>query len=156
MGRGHLNRAAALAIVAILAAAAPAAAALRWRLVAGGPALASSVATTTAYVALARPAVREFAAQLPKPGIAKARSVDFARDALVAVFGEFGCRDGLIDVRAVEQQGTLITVDLVEHTPKPATVMCMAVYPTYRLLTVPKATLSKPYPLRAKVTLARA
>jgi hypothetical protein len=156
VGRGHLNRAAALATVAFLAAAAPAAAALRWRLVAGGPALGSTVTTPVAYVALTRPAVGRFEANLPTPAIARVRGVDFSRDALVAVFAEFGCRDGLIDVSSVEQQGKLVHVDLVEHAPKPATVMCMAIYPTYRLLTVPKAGLSKPYPLRATVTLARA
>jgi hypothetical protein len=75
---------------------------------------------------------------------------------VVAVFGPFGCRDGRIDVGSLTQRGSTLTVRLRERSPDPGTMECMAIFETFRLLTVPKAALHTPYPTRATVTLARA
>jgi hypothetical protein len=136
--------------------ATPAAAALSWRLVARGPAESSGPPGTAAFVALTRAATAPFAARLPQSAAGKLAAVDFTRNALVAVFGEFGCQDGLISVDAIAQRGTSIAIGLVQRSPKPGTATCMAIFPTFRLLTVAKASLHRPYPTRATVTLARA
>jgi hypothetical protein len=75
---------------------------------------------------------------------------------VVAVFGPFGCKDGRIDVVSLTQRGSTLAVGLRERAPAPGTMECMAIFETFRLLTVPKAALHKPYPTHATVTLARA
>ena len=87
---------------------------------------------------------------------AKLELVNFSKDAVLAIFGDFGCRDPQIVVSSIQQQGVLLTVKLVERPLKPGTVACMAIFPTYRFLLVSKAALRKPYPTRVTVTLARA
>jgi hypothetical protein len=143
-------------LVLVLVLVATAAAGLRWRLVAGGPAVGAPPSKTIAYVALSRSGARGFAPWLPERARAKVDAVDFKRDALVAVFGDFGCQDALIDVASVEQQGSALAVRLVQHPPDPGTAVCMGIFETYRLLALSKAALHRPYPARASVTLARA
>jgi hypothetical protein len=87
-------------------------------------------------------------------GAAKVARVDYSRNAVVAIFGEFGCQDSLIEVMSVLQHGTTLSVKLVRTQPKPGTAQCMAIFGTYRVLVVPKTSLRKPYPTRAVVTLA--
>jgi hypothetical protein len=75
---------------------------------------------------------------------------------VVAVFGPFGCKDGRIDVASLTQRGNVLAVGMRERSLAPGTMECMAIFETFRLLTVPKAALGRPYPTRATVTLARA
>jgi hypothetical protein len=100
--------------------------------------------------------VAAFAARTGRRGAAALRDVDFSRDAVVAVLGPFGCKDGRIDVGSLTQRGNALAVSLRERAPAPGTMECMAIFETFRLLTVPKAALHRPYPTRATVTLARA
>lgn len=155
MGRRHLIRLATI-VALLIAPAAPAGAALHWRLLADGPAPGSPVSATTAYIALSRAATAPFSPRLPGTAAAKLARIDFSRDALVAIFGEFGCRDASIAVSSIEQHGTRIAIKLLEQPPKPGTMQCMAIYETYRLLLVSKSLLQRPFPTRADVTLARA
>ena len=54
------------------------------------------------------------------------------------------------------RDGTALAIGLVQHAQKPGTMECMAIYQTYRFLTVPKSSLARPYPTHATVALARA
>jgi hypothetical protein len=135
--------------------AAPASASIRWQLVARGTA-GGLADRPEGYVALDRPSAAAFAARTGKTGAAAIRRVDFTRDAVVAVFGPFGCQDGRVDVASLAQRGTTLVVKLLERSLAPGTAECMAIFETFRLLAVPKATLHKPYPAQAAVTLARA
>jgi hypothetical protein len=155
VGRRHLNGAACAAALALAAVPSAGAASLPWRLLADGAAPGSSVLETRAYVALSRPATRPFASFLPAPAVKTLAGVDFARRALIAVSGEFGCRDSLIRVDSVTQNGRTLAVALVEHLPPPGVATCMAIFPTYRLLTLARSNL-RPLPTHATVTLARA
>jgi hypothetical protein len=107
-------------------------------------------------VAVDRPSAAAFAARTGKSGAAAIRRVDFSRDAVVAVFGPFGCKDGRVDVTSLAQRGGTLRVRLRERPVAPGTVECMAIFETFRLLVVPKSALQKPYPTRATVSLARA
>jgi hypothetical protein len=84
------------------------------------------------------------------------RSLDFSRYAVVAIFGEFGCRDHRIAVRTIVQRGTTLAVTLSQRPLAPGTVECMAIFPTYRVLSVEKAALRRPFPTHATVSLAPA
>jgi hypothetical protein len=155
MGRRHLIRF-AVAVAAALVLCASAGAAVQWRLLADGPS-AGGVATTKAFVALTlSSAGTQFGESLTRGAMRKLATVDFSRDAVVAVFGEFGCRDSLIDVSTLAQHGKTLSVSLVQRAPKPGTAQCMAIFATYRFLVVPKASLARPWPTRATVSLARA
>jgi len=155
VGRGNLSRFAAIAALSLFLAA-PAGAAIRWRVLADGASPGGPSTSTIGYVALTRSAASAFAERLPSRGRASLAGVDFSRDAVVAIFAAFGCRDSLIKVASVEQQGRTLDVGLVEHQPSPGTATCMAIFPTYRVLAVPKSALQRPYPTRTAVTLARA
>jgi hypothetical protein len=134
--------------------AAPAGATITWRVLADGPSRGMAPSAPTAYVALDRAATGTFSARLGG-GSATISRVDYAKDAVVAIFGEFGCEDSLIDVSSLSQHGTSLSVKLVQEQPAPGRAQCMAIFGTYRALAVPKASLRKPYPTRAVVTLAR-
>jgi hypothetical protein len=130
-------------------------ASLTWQLVGRGNADGFSD-RLQGYVAVDRPSTAAFAARTGKSGAATIRRVDFSRDAVVAVFGPFGCKDGRVDVTSLAQRGGTLTVRLRERPVAPGTVECMAIFETFRLLTLPKSALQKPYPTRATVSLARA
>ena len=156
MGRGNLSLFAAIVAIS-LALAAPAGAAIRWRVLADGASPGGAPSATAGYVALTRAAATNaFAQRLPAAGRAAVAAVDFSRDAVVAIFGAFGCRDSSIKVASIEQRDRTLAVGLVEHQPSPGTATCMAIFPTYRLLAVAKSALERPYPVRAAVTLGRA
>ena len=155
MGRRHLSRVIAAVAIA-LTFATPAGAAIRWRLLADGPSSSNSSPATTAYVALDRAATARFSARLTDAASAKLGGVDFQKDALIAIFGEFGCRDHRIVVSSIVQHGGTLATELVEHPLKPGTMECMAIYQTYRFVLIAKSMLDRPYPTRASVTLARA
>jgi len=154
VGRRHLIRLAAALAVAF-AAAASAGAADGWRVVADGPG-GGGAAPPVAFVATARPATSRFAARLPEQARAAVSAADFSQDALVAIFGEFGCRDSQIVVSSLAQHGGVLAVTLAQKLPAAGRMTCMAIFPTYRLLLVPKTQLQRPFPTRATVTLARA
>ena len=140
-----------------LAAAAPAGASIHWRRLADGSAAGGPAApATVAYVALDRAGTAQFSRRLPVSARTKIGQVRFGRDALVAIFGEFGCRDHSVTVSSLDQAGTKLAVSLREEPPAPGTVECMAIFPTYRLLLVAKSQLQIPFPTHAGVTLARA
>jgi hypothetical protein len=155
VGRRNLSSAAALAVCALVAAA-PASAGLRWRVLASGAANGAAVSTTTAYVALDASATQRFAARLPSPRARLVRAVDFSRQAVIAIFGEFGCRDHRIAVTAIVQRGSALAVTLVQRPLAPGTAECMAIFPTYRVLSLEKAGLRRPLPTHATVALAPA
>jgi hypothetical protein len=155
VGRGHLIRVAALgaSLSALVLPSGPAGATISWRTIADGPASGPAAQSATGYVALDRAAAQsQLAARLPAAGRARLAAVDFARDALVGIFGEFGCSDSRVAVSSIAQRGTTLAVRLVKRPQAPGTVECMALYPTYRLLLVPKSSLARPYPTRALVT----
>ncbi len=156
MGRGHVVRLAAAGAALVLALAAPATAAISWRLLDGGAAGGSAVSTTKGYIAVDRAATAAFASRLPASAKTKLATVDFSTTALVAIIGEFGCSDQLISVRSLEQHGETLTVALLQRQPKPGTARCMAIFATYRILSVDKSSLGRPHPTRVVVTLARA
>jgi hypothetical protein len=155
VGRRNLSSATTVAVVA-LAVTASASAELRWRVLATGAANGAAVSTTTAYVALDASATRRFAAKLPIPAARLVRAVDFSRQAVVAIFGEFGCRDHRIAVTAIVQRGTALAVKLAQRPLASGTAECMAIFPTYRVLSLEKVGLRRPLPTHATVTLARA
>jgi len=155
VGRGDLIRFAA-ATAAALTLCASAGAAVPWRLLADGPS-GGGAASTRAYVALTHSsAISQLSGELNNAATARLASVDFSRDVVVMVLGEFGCRDALIDVASIAQHGRTLAVSLVQRPPKPGTAQCMAIFETYRLLVVPKSSLARPYPTHATVSLARA
>jgi hypothetical protein len=155
VGRRHLIRI-ATAVAIALTLAAPAGAAVRWRLLADGPSAGSPSSSTVAVVALNRAATAKFSGRLTDAARAKLGKVQFSSDAVVAIFGEFGCRDPSIVVSSIEQHGSTLALNLIERPPAPGTMQCMAIYETYRVLLVAKSQLHLPYPTRAAVTLARA
>ena len=156
MGRRHL--AAFLASAAAwLVLVAPAGAGIGWRVVADGQAAGAPASTPKAYLAADRPAATaQFSSRLTDAARAKLARFDFSHDALLAIFGEFGCSDHRIAVSSIGQSGAALEVKLVERPPAPGTVECMAIYQTYRFLAVAKASLGRPFPTSAKVSLARA
>ena len=135
---------------------APAAGAIGWQVLAHGAAVGSAVLSPRAYVALKPITVELFAPRLSHVTRVDLASVDFSKDAVVAIFGEFGCSDKLISVTSIEQRGQTLAVTLLQQLPKPGTAQCMALFPTYRVLLIAKSSLRPPYPTRATVTLARA
>jgi hypothetical protein len=156
VGRRHLIRIAVAAAISLVAAA-PAGAAIHWRPLADGSAVGGPAApATVAYLALDRAGTAQFSRRLPASARTKIGQVQFGRDALVAIFGEFGCRDHSVTVSSLDQAGTKLAVRLREEPPAPGTVACMAIFPTYRLLLVAKSQLQIPFPTYAGVTLARA
>jgi hypothetical protein len=138
-----------------LGLAAPAGAAVPFRVLADGPSTGTGSSRPTGYVALDRAGTGSFAARLGRGGARLAR-IDYGKDALVAIFAEFGCDDALIRVSSLSQHGASLSVALVREQPPPGTVRCLAIFGTYRVLAVPRAALRPPYPTRAVVTLARA
>jgi len=93
---------------------------------------------------------------LPPEGQNALARNDFAKDAVVAVFGEWGCTDHRVVVTSVIRRARTIVVSLVMRPLPPGTAECLAIYPTYRLLAIAKAQLRRPFPTRAEATLARA
>jgi hypothetical protein len=81
---------------------------------------------------------------------------DFAEDAVVAVFGDWGCSDHRVVVTSVIRRARTIVVSLMMRPVAPGTAECLAIYPTYRLLAIAKAQLTRPFPTRAEARLARA
>ena len=156
MGRRHLSLAATVIIAVALVVTVPASAALRWRVLASGAAAGATVSTTTAYLALDASATHRFDAKLPGPAARLVRAVNYSRQAVVAIFGEFGCRDHRIAVTAIVQRGTALAVKLVQRPLASGTAACMAIFPTYRVLSIEKAGLRRPLPTHATVALARA
>jgi hypothetical protein len=111
--------------------------------------------TPVAFVAIDRASTARFAGRLPAAGSAALARIDFARSAVVAVFGEFGCEDHRVAVTSIVQHGALLVVSLVLRPLAPGTMECMALFETYRLLAVPKTALKRPHPTSAEAVLAR-
>jgi hypothetical protein len=111
--------------------------------------------TPQAYLAAGRAAAAQLGARVPADGRAALRGVDFSRDAVLAVFGEWGCQDHRIAVTSISRHGGTIVVSLARRPLAPGTVECQALYPTYRLLKVTKARLGQPLPTRARAQFAR-
>jgi len=155
VGRRHLSGAATLVALAFVATA-PAAAGIAWRVLADGAATGATSAATSASVAFDSAAAARLAARLPAAGARAVRGVDYARSGVVAVFGEFGCRDHRIAVSRIARHGATLAVTLVERPLAPATAECMAIFPTYRVLAVADASVGRPFPTRATASLARA
>ncbi len=141
--------------MAALVVGSTAAAALSWRTVSDGPAAGPTVSAAVGYVAASRSAaLGAFGSRLPAAARAKLAKVDFARNLLVAVFGEYGCNDANVVTAAVTRHGATLTVRLVPRPPAAGTVTCQALFPTYRFLAVPRSALVAPLPTRAVVDFA--
>jgi hypothetical protein len=155
VGRRHLSAAAALVALAS-ASASPAVAGITWRVLADGAAPGAPSTGTSASVAFDRPAASRLAARLPAAGARAVRAVDYSRSGVVAIFGEFGCRDARIAVSKIVRHGATLAVTLVERPLAPGTAECMAIFPTYRVLAVADSAVGRPSPTRATASLARA
>jgi hypothetical protein len=151
VGRRHLSLAAALAAAVVLAASASAG--VGWRELDRGMAPGVAPAAPVASVVLDRASALRLSVRLPAAGRAALAKVDWSRNLGVAVFGEFGCKDPRVAVTGITRRGTVLVVSLVERPLAPGTMECQALYPTYRLLAVPKAGLAKPYPTLARARL---
>jgi hypothetical protein len=154
VGRRHLSFLAAFAVA--LALAAPAGAGLRWHELARGEANLAQLSNPVAFVAADRNAAYQFAVGLPDKGNAAIGRVDFRRNAVVAVFGDFGCKDHRVVVSSLTRRGAKVTVSLVTKPLAPGTMECQAIFTTYRLLVVAKSQLGRPFPSVAEAKLARA
>jgi hypothetical protein len=152
VGRGHLILV-LLAAAAVLAAAAQAGTAISWQVVADGPSTGMPSTEPAGFIALNRPAAGPFIARVGR-GAAKLARVEWSKRAVVAVFGEFGCQDTQIAVSSIVQRGTQLRVALRRTPPPPGTAQCMAIFETYRLLSIPRASLRAPFPTRVEVSLA--
>jgi hypothetical protein len=150
VGRRHLSLALALAAAVVLAA--PAGAGVRWRELDRGRAPAI-VGAPGAFVMLDRAAAKRLSAHLPAAGRTALAKLDWSRNLAIAVFGRFGCKDPRVVTTNVVRRGDAFVLSLVERPLAPGTMECQALYPTYRLLAVPKASLAKPYPTSARVLL---
>ncbi len=153
MGRRHLIGAAVL--VTALVVASNGAAAISWRTVGDGPAAGPTVSTAAGYVVRSRSsALATFGSRLTVAARAKLAKVDFTRNLLVAVFGEYGCNDANVITTAVTRRGGRLTVRLVPRPPATGTMTCQALFPTYRFLAVPRSELAPPLPTRVVVDFA--
>jgi hypothetical protein len=152
VGRGHLILV-LVAATAALAVAASAGASIGWQVLADGPSAGAPASTPTGFIALTRAAARPFGARLGR-GAAKLADVDWSKRAVVGVFGEFGCQDPQIAVSSIVQKGSSLLVALRRIPPPPGTAQCMAIFGTYRLLSIPRSSLRVPYPTRVSVSLA--
>ena len=150
MGRGHLIRAAAA--LAALALAAPAAAGT-WREIADGRTTGVPATRTVAYIALSRADAAAFSKRLGR-GVSKLDQVNWKTTAIVAVLADWGCSDDMVAVGDVKQKGAALHVLLVHGEPPAGTASCQALFGVYRLLTVPKTALHKPYPTRVVIDVA--
>jgi hypothetical protein len=131
-----------------------AAAAVRWRELDRGDALGPALSVPVTFVALDRASTKRFAYRLPATGKSALAGLDFSRNAAVAIFSRFGCLDHRVAVTSMTQRaGGLLMVSLAEKPLAPGTMECQAIYPVYRLLAVPKASLAQPYPTRSEARL---
>jgi hypothetical protein len=152
-----LIRAVAVAASALALAGPAAASTITWRTASDGPSGGAPVTGPKGVVALDRASANaQLAGALTAASRAALAKVNFTRDALVTVFGEFGCMDSLIAVSSIVQQGTTLVVKLKQNRPPPGTAVCQALFRTYRFLVVPKSQLRQPLPTRATVTVAHA
>jgi hypothetical protein len=129
--------------------------AVRWRELGRGMAVGPALSVPVAFVALDRAATRRFAYRLPANGKTALARLDYGRNAVVAIFSQFGCKDHRVAVTSLAQRkSATLVVSLDERPQDPGTMECQAIYPTYRLLAVPKASLTRPYPTRSEARLS--
>ena len=77
----------------------------------------------------------------------RSRGSTSRRNAAVAMFAQFGCMDHRVAVTSMTQRaGGMLVVSLAEKPLAPGTMECQAIYPTYRLLAVPKTSLATAVP----------
>jgi hypothetical protein len=150
VGRGHLIRAAAALAALVLAAPA---AGVTFREIADGLTTGAPATRAVAYVALSRSDAAAFSKRLGR-GVSKLDPVNWKTTAVVAVLADWGCNDNLVGIGDVTQKGAAVHVLLVHGEPPAGTANCQALYGVYRLLTVPKSALRKPYPTRAVIDVA--
>jgi hypothetical protein len=137
-----------------LAAAKARPGAVRWRELNRGEAVGPALSVPVSFVALDRSATKRFAYRLPPTGKRALAALDFSRNAALAIFSQFGCMDARVAVTSMAQRaGGMLLVSLAERPLAPGTMECQALYPVYRLLVVPKASLSRPYPVRSEARL---
>src|SRR5439155_22799836 len=113
----------------------------RWHELARGEANLAQLSNPVAFVASDRNGAYRFSVGLPDKGNAALDRLDFRRNAVVAVFGDFGCKDHRVVVTSVVRRGSKLTVSLLTKPLAPGTMECQAIYTTYRLLVVPKSQL---------------
>jgi hypothetical protein len=152
---GRRNLIPLVAVAAALAAAATATAAISWRTVGDGTATGPPLTEAKGYIATSRAAaLAQFGSRLTAAAGANLRKLDFTRQVLVAVFGEYGCNDGNIVTSAIVRHGRTLTVELVPRPPAPGTVTCQALFPTYRFLALPRSALGSSLPTGVVVHVA--
>jgi hypothetical protein len=106
-----------------------------------------------AYVALSRADTAAFSKRLGA-GATKLAHVNWKTTALVAILADWGCNDNLVGIGDVKQKGPKLHVLLVHGEPPAGTANCQASYGVYRLLTVPKSALHRPFPTHAVIDVA--
>ena len=149
------NLIAGAALAAMLGVVGTATAALTWRTVADGPAPGRTQPAAKGYIALGRAsALAQFGNRLSAAARTTLGRVDFAHDALVAVFGDYGCNDANVVTAGIVRHGATLTVKLVPRPPAPGTANCEALFPTYRFLALPRSELSRPLPTRVVAEFA--
>ncbi len=155
MGRGHLSLLAAVFLVLAGAASVAAAGTIPWRVAARGTATGVSPRAPLAILATSRVAARRIAADVPADAARVALGVDYRTSLLLGVFGPFGCKDGRVRVTGVVERGRTLVVHLLVRPLPPGAAECLAIFPTFRLLVVPRSAPAR-LPTTAAVTVAGA
>jgi hypothetical protein len=136
-------------------ASAVAANAISWKVIARGAAVGASVRTPSALAATSRLGAQRIVEHVPPAARSAALALNYRTTVLVGVFGAFGCSDGRVRVARIDERRRVLTIHLVVKRLPPGMAECLALYPTYRLLALPRQGLPA-VPTAAKVTVARA
>jgi hypothetical protein len=142
----------------VLAAAASAAAArvVPWHLLARGVATKNDGAAPLGILASSKLAAHRLVVRVPRQDGPVILKLDYRRRVALGVFGRFGCRDARVHIARIERASSLLRVRLVMKPLSPGKVECLAIYPTYRLVTLDRSDLGSPLPTRVSVSLAGA
>jgi hypothetical protein len=142
----------------VLAAAASAAAArvVAWQPLARGVATAGDGAAPIGILAASKAAAHQLVVRVPPEAGQKVLRLDYRRRVALGVFGPFGCRDGRVRIARIERTGTQLHVRLIMQPLGVGKVECLAIYPTFRLVTLRRADLGGQLPARTTVSLAGA
>ena len=132
-----------------------AASTITWRVVAHGATASPSTGETYALVATTRSAASRIVARVPAAAGRKALAVDYGTSVLVGAFGPFGCKDDRVHVARIDESVRTLYVRATMSPLPPGTMECQAIFSTFRLLVIPRATLSR-VPTRASFIVAQA
>jgi hypothetical protein len=142
----------------VLAAAASAAAArvVPWHLLARGVATKNDGAETIGILAPSKAAAHRLVLRVPPKAAQTVLHLDYGRKVALGIFGQFGCRDARVRIAGIDRTGALLRVRLVQRPLAPGNAECLAIYPTFRLVSLERSDLGPGLPTRVSVSLARA